>query len=44
MLELWSAVVMVEMMVVLMVDEWVVLKDGSMVESKAVMMVDDLDA
>ena len=35
---------MVEMMVALMVDEWVVLKVGSMVESTAVMMVDDLDA
>ena len=35
---------MVEMMVVLMVDEWVVLKDGSMVESTASTMVDDLDA
>ncbi len=43
-LELKSADVMVEMMVALMVDEWVVLKVGSMVESTAVMMVDDWDA
>ena len=35
---------MVEMMVALMVDEWVVLMDGSMVESTAVMMVHDWDA
>ena len=38
------AAVMVEMMVVLMVGEWVALKDGSMVETTVVMMVDDLDA
>ncbi len=31
------------MMVALMVDEWVVLMVGSMVESTAVTMVDDLD-
>ena len=43
-LELWSADVMVEMMVALMVDEWVVLMDGSMVESTASTMVDDLNA
>ena len=35
---------MVEMMEALMVDEWVVLKVGSMVESTASTMVDDLDA
>jgi len=43
-LETMSAAVMVEMMVELMVGEWEVLKDGSMVESTAVTMVDDLDA
>ena len=35
---------MVEMMAALMVGEWVALKDGSMVESTVVTMVDDLDA
>ena len=35
---------MVEMMVALMVGEWVVLRDGSMVESTAVMVIDDLAA
>jgi hypothetical protein len=35
---------MVEMMVALMVGEWVTLKDGSMVESTAEMMAYDLDA
>ena len=39
-----SVAMMVEMMVVLMVGEWVALKDGLMVESTAVMMVDDLDS
>ncbi len=39
-----SAVLMVEMMVVLMVGEWEALKDGLMVEPTAVMMVDNLDA
>ncbi len=39
-----SVVVMVEMMVVLMVGEWVTLKDGLMVEPTVVTMVDDLDA
>ena len=39
-----SAVLMVEMMAALMVDEWVVWKDSSMVEPTAVMMVDDLEA
>ena len=39
-----SAAVMVEMMVALMVGEWVTLKDGSMVETTALTMVDDLDA
>ena len=39
-----SAAVMVEMMVVLMVGEWVALKDGLMVELTAVMMADDLDS
>jgi len=43
-LETMSAAVMVEMMVELMVGEWEVLKDGSMVESTVVTMVDDLDA
>jgi hypothetical protein len=35
---------MVEMMATLMVDEWVVWKDNLMVELKALMMVDNLDA
>ena len=39
-----SAAVMVEMTVALMVCEWAILKDDSMVESTAVTMVDDLDA
>ena len=39
-----SAVLMVEMMVTLLVDEWEVLKDGLMVETTAVTMVDNLDA
>ena len=39
-----SAAVMVEMMVALMVGDWEVLKDGSMVESTVETMVDDLDA
>jgi hypothetical protein len=39
-----SVAVMVEMMVALMVGEWEVLKDGLMVESTVVTMVDDLDA
>ena len=43
-LERMSAAVMVEMMVELMVGEWEVLKDGLMVESTVVTMVDDLDA
>jgi hypothetical protein len=43
-LEQKSAVEMVEMMAALMVDEWAVWKDGSTVELKALMMVDDLDA
>jgi hypothetical protein len=43
-LETMSAAVMVEMMVALMVGEWEVLKDGSMVESTVETMVDDLDA
>jgi hypothetical protein len=34
---------MVEMMAALMVDEWAVWKDGSMVESTVVTMDDDLD-
>jgi hypothetical protein len=38
-----SVAIMVEMMVALMVGEWEVLKVGSMVEPKAVMIVDDLD-
>ena len=42
-LEMKSVVVMVEMMAALMVGEWVTLKDGLMVETTAVMMVDDLD-
>ena len=43
-LEMKSVAVMVEMMAALMVGEWATLKDGSMVESTAVTMVDDLDA
>jgi len=43
-LEMKSAVLMVEMMVVLMVGEWEALKDGLMVETTAVTMVDNLDA
>ncbi len=43
-LETKSAAVMVEMMVKLIAGEWEVLKDGSMVESTVVTMVDDLDA
>jgi len=43
-LEMKSAAVMVEMMVALMVGEWVTLKDGLMVEPTAVTMVDDLGA
>jgi len=43
-LEMKSVVLMVEMMVVLMVGEWVALKDGLMVEPTVVTMVDDLDA
>ena len=39
-----SAAVMVETMAILMVGEWEVLKDGSMVETTALTMVDDLDA
>jgi len=39
-----SAAVIVEMMVALIVGEWAVLKDGSMVELMVVTMVDDLDA
>ena len=39
-----SAVLMVEMMAALMVDEWVVWKDSSMVEPTAVTMADDLEA
>jgi hypothetical protein len=39
-----SAAVMVEMTAALMVREWAILKDGSMVESTAVTRVDDLDA
>ena len=35
---------MVQMMVALIVGEWVVLKDDLMVEPMAVTMVDDLDA
>ena len=34
---------MVGMIVVMMVGEWVVVKDGSMVEPTAVMVVDDLE-
>ena len=37
------AAVMVEMMAALMVGEWATLKDGSMVETTAVTMVDDLE-
>jgi hypothetical protein len=43
-LEMRLVAVMVEMMVTLMVVEWVYLKVGSMVETTAVTMVDDLDA
>ena len=43
-LEQNSAVLMVEMMATLMVDERVVWKDISMVEPTATTMVDDLDA
>ncbi len=35
---------MVEMLSALKVVEWVALKDGSMVETTAMTMVDDLDA
>jgi len=43
-LEMQLVAVMVEMMVTLLVDEWEVLKDGPMVETTALTMVDDLDA
>ena len=43
-LEMQLVAVMVEMMVTLLVDEWEALKDGSMVETTALTMVDDLDA
>ena len=43
-LEMQLVAVMVEMMVTLLVDEWEVLKDGSMVETTALTMVDNLDA
>ena len=43
-LEMQLVAVMVEMMAILMVVEWEVLKDGSMVETTALTMVDDLDA
>jgi len=42
-LEMQLVAVMVEMMVALMVGVWTVLKVGSMVEPKVVMIVDDLD-
>ena len=40
-LEMKSAAVMVEIMAALMVGEWVVLRDGSMVEPTVLMVVDD---
>ena len=43
-LEMKSAAVMVEMMAARTVGVWDTLKDGSMVETTAVMMVDNLDA
>ena len=43
-LEMQSAVLMVEMMAALTVGVWATLKDGSMVETTAVTMVDNLDA
>jgi len=43
-LEQKSAALMIEMMAALMVDEWVVWKECSVVEPTTVTMVDDLDA
>ena len=43
-LEMQLVVLMVEMMAALTVGVWATLKDGSMVETTAVTMVDDLDA
>jgi len=43
-LEMQLVAVMVEMMAALTVGVWATLKDGSMVETTAVTMVDNLDA